>query len=361
MRASPGGGLPFLPLDLGVPRRSAAARRTGVPIRAATPTHPPKIEAVESEGDVYTATNWYDACFRVLKHNEGRTEDAKNFRKRWDTFSVLGLYGHVERANAWIHVFGGILFLLFAVLRGPAGLDVSSVPGMLSTATSVVVAVTFAVSTAFHTLGTVRWLAPVMRALDHTSIDVALAVACTTDASVVTMGFDDVPWQTVADAIGVASVIMSFFLYRRAVLPPEETEIVWGSCALGLFRVQHGDFEFGALRSASYVVLSFSFLLLVPSALRNLTAPAALTLLACNAVSLACLVGGLVLDNVFIEPDMSFVRRIDKPRASDPPWLKLQYSRDCGCVMTSHAWWHAWTLVSVITLTAGREVAIATM
>ena len=39
--------------------------------------------------------------------------------------------------------------------------------------------------------------------------------------------------------------------------------------------------------------------------------------------------------------------------------LRMCYSRRCGCVMTSHAWWHAATLLAVGAATAAREVAIA--
>ena len=39
--------------------------------------------------------------------------------------------------------------------------------------------------------------------------------------------------------------------------------------------------------------------------------------------------------------------------------LTLCYNKSCGCVFTSHAWWHVCTLLSVLVLTVGREVAIA--
>ena len=254
--------------------------------------------------------------------------------------------------------FGGWRGLLvFALIRPATTLDSTALAGRLSTYTSVVIAVTFAVSTCYHTLGTVRWLAPVTRMLDHGAIDLALAVACTTDVAVVTLDFDDVPWQTAVDAAGVALVILCFFSYRRLVLPPEDTELAWGDCRLGLFRFVHADFEYSALRSASYIVLSFGFVSLVPAALRNLSSTAAATLIVCNGVSLILLIVGMYIDNVLLWPDKLYedaAKRFDQKRA--PPWVC--HNTSCGCMMTSHAWWHVFSLISVVTLTVGREVAI---
>ena len=377
MRAAPNGGLPFLPLDL---QPGFGNRRVGIgetPVRAAPlpelrgadapPNRQPLpgdapgeqgLLCAQTEDDAFS-TNWYDACWRVLFRNLPRGDAAQRQRiGRRRELSLLGLSGHIERANAWVHIVGSAGFVLFAILRGPSGLDNTSVSGVMSTYTAGVVALTFAVSTGFHTLGTVRWLAPLMRLFDHGAIDLALAVACTTDTAVVTVHFADVPWQTVGDAIGVAVVILCFFLYRRLVLSPEETEIAWGDCRLGLFRIQHADFEYSALRSSSYVVLSFSFIMLVPAAVRNLTALGASTLIACNAVSLSMLIAGLLLDNVLIWPDKLYEEAAK--RKDQAPWL-ICHNRSCGCIMTAHAWWHVFTLVSVLVLTVGREVAISEM
>ena len=375
MRSAPGGrGVPFLPLDLR-PGRSSARRSIASAVDAAPfpelrgadgpPLVQPRpgdkpgeegLECIGSDGDQYS-TNWYDACWRVLISNppKGNAERVARIRKS-RTLSFLGQKGHIERASAWTHLLGAFGFLLFALVRPATDLDSTSASGRLSTYTCAVLAITFAVSTGYHTLGTTRWLAPVARMFDHGAIDVALAVACTTDTSVVTLDFHDVPWQTIVDQCFVAVVILCFFVYRRLVLPAEDTEIGWGDCRLGLFRVSHADYEYSALRSSSYIVLAFGFISIIPTAVRNLTPTASYTLIVCNGVSLLLLMAGMFLDNVMMWPDIlyedAFKRRLQKPS-----WTC--HNTGCGCIMTSHALWHVFSLVSVVTLTVGREVAIS--
>lgn len=313
------------------------------------------MQCIGSEDDAYS-THWYDACWRVLFSNppQGTPDRRARVAKRRQ-LSFLGTNGHVERANAWTHVIGAAVFAVFAALRSPLSLDVATTAGTLSTYTSIAVAGTFAVSTSFHTLGTVRWLSPIMRMFDHGAIDIALAVASTTDMAVVTLNFHDVPWQTVADSSGVAVAILGFFMYRRLVLPPEDTEVGWGDCRLGLFRLQHADFEYSALRSSSYIVLSFGFVMLVPAAWDNLTPLASTTIIACNACALLLLIAGLLLDNVLAWPDVLYQDPLRRAGQKPAP---MCHNRQCGCIMTSHAFWHVFTLFSAITQTVGREVAI---
>lgn len=369
MRRAPDAGLPFLPLDL-PPGFSSIGAAPLPEFRGADapPSKQPEpnefgvksiecIECIESDDNAYTTLWWYDACWRVLFSNPPAGDKARRSRvTERRTISFLGQNGHIERISAWVHIGGGTLFLVFGLLRPSFYLDQTSRPGVLSALTSLVVAATFMVSTLYHTLGTVRRLAPITRMFDHGAIDVALAVACTADAAVVTLDFHDVPWQTVFDAIFVAAIILCFFLYRRLVLPPEDTEIGWGNCQLGLFRLQHADFEYSALRSSSYIVLSFGFLMLVPAALRNLTAFASSTLIVCNGASLFLLVVGLLLDNVLMWPDVLYQ---DAAKRRDQNTFLLCHNTRCGCMMNSHAWWHVLSLLATVILTVGREVAIA--
>ena len=139
-------------------------------------------------------------------------------------------------------------------------------------------------------------------------------------------------------------------------MPPEDTEIAWGNCVLGLFRIQHADFEYGALRSSGYICLSFGFVALIPAALRNLSANAAAILIVCNGVSLILLIAGLLLDNVLIVPDVWYMD--PKNRKGKNPKI-VCHNEGCGCIMTSHAWWHVFSLFSVLICTIGREIAIA--
>ena len=366
MRTGPDRGLPFLPLNLARAKQIGATDSAPFPSdpfevlggESAPPLKQPEdgLRCIETDEDQYTTTGW-DACWRVLFSNPPKGDTAKRARvSKIREISLLGQKGHIERMNAWTHLVGALLFLGFSILRPFVGFDSTSLSGRLAAYSSAVVVITFSVSTAFHTGGTVRWLAPILRVFDHGAIDVALAVACTTDISIVTLDLNDVPWQTVVDPIGVAVVILTFFLYRRVVLPPEDTEIAWGNCVLGLFRIQHADFEYGALRSSGYICLSFGFVALIPAAIRNLSASSASTLIVCNGVSLILLIVGLLLDNVLIVPDVWYMD--PKNRKGKNPTI-VCHNTKCGCIMTSHAWWHVFSLFSVLICTIGREIAIA--
>jgi predicted membrane channel-forming protein YqfA (hemolysin III family) len=317
-------------------------------------SHADALECVGSDYDQYTDSNGpCDACFRVMCHNPptgDKTRRARITELRKNGPSLIGVNGHLERMNAWIHLSGAVLFFAFATAR-PLILDTASIAGILSTITSAVVMVTFLVSTGYHALGTIGRLAPIMRTLDHGAIYVALACATVTDTAVTTFDFKDVPWQTPVDAIGVAALLLAFFCYRRVVLPPSETVVAWGSCKLGLFRLQHADKDHSALRSSGYVILSFGFISLIPATFQNLTYDMARVLIIGNTISVLLLVGGLLLDNVLVWPDVWY-------QSGRVP-STICHSKEMGCICTSHAWWHLLSLFSVVALTAGREIVIA--
>ena len=317
-------------------------------------SHKDALECLGTEDDQYTENqDGCDACVRVLCYNPPRGDKARRARiaAKRAANSYLGVNGHLERACAWIHVLGAVIFLVFATLRPITGFDITSTAGVLSGITAGVMMATFLISAAYHTVGTIGDLMPILRMMDHGIIYIALACATVTDTAVVTIDFLDVPWQTIADVMGVAFLLLFFFSYRRLVLPPSETVVAWGSCKLGLFRLQHGDKEHSALRSSGYVILSFGFICLLPAAVHNLPYELAVVLIICNTTSLAMLVAGLLLDNVLVWPDLWYQR-------GTLPSVKC-HSTELGCICTSHAFWHLLSLMSVVLLTIGREICIA--
>ena len=290
-------------------------------------------------------------CWNAPTGDAARRKRVADMRRKK---SLLGVYGHTERMNAWTHLIGAAVFLAFSIARPLTGFDTRSIPAKLSAASSALTIVVFLVSTTYHVYGTIRSWSPWLRASDHGAIYVGLAVASVTDVAIATRGFGQTPWQTIADPILIAAVLLSFFVYRRAVLPQSATEIAWGECALGLFRIQHSDYTHGALRSAGYVVLSFCFMQLIPLMYASLSQTSATTITLCNAAAVGLLVLGLLLDNVAIWPDIAYEERYYAKR---PPGL-FCHSRACGCITTSHALWHVSTLLSIGVLTVGREVVI---
>ncbi|MBE36474.1 MAG: hypothetical protein CMI16_13110 [Opitutaceae bacterium] len=204
-------------------------------------SHDEALKCIGSEEDQYSENvNGCDACVRVLCYNPPTGDPARRARitKLRQTFSVLGVSGHLERSCAWTHLIGAMLFLIFATFRPLVGFDVTSTAGILSGITAAIIMFTFLVSTSYHTLGTIGEMMPLLRTLDHASIYVALSCAAVTDTAVVTIDFLRVPWQTAVDVVGVATLLILFFAYRRIVLPPSETIVAWGACKLGLFRLQ---------------------------------------------------------------------------------------------------------------------------
>lgn len=373
MRAAPQknrGSLPFLPIGLRVEHRADDS--------ALTSTVPPLVshknkqlfepilgenddlQCIETEYDQYSVRNAWEACWRVFIHNPpyGTKLQKERILRRRNKESLLGKYGHIERMNAWTHIIGAAIFAVYSAIRPATDLDSTSISGRLSAVSSAIIVVVFGVSTTYHTYGSVRWMAPFLRMLDHGSIYVSLGVATMADTALVTLDFNRVLWQTVVDGVLVAIILICFFSYRRMVLDPSFTEIAWGDCRLGLFRFQHADYGHASLRSAGYVVLSFSFVLLIPTAHQNLSSSAFWVLLACNGMSLAMLVFGLILDNVLLLPDAVYEDWAKRPGKSTKLNSVPCHSKSCGCVMSSHAWWHTLSLISVIVQTAGREYAL---
>jgi predicted membrane channel-forming protein YqfA (hemolysin III family) len=95
--------------------------------------------------------------------------------------------------------------------------------------------------------------------------------------------------------------------------------------------------------------------MIIPAAFCNLTTFAAVTLVVANGTALLLLIAGLLLDNVLVWPDVLY-NDVNKRKGQKP--LLLCHNTRCGCIMNSHAWWHVFTLVSVVLQTVGREIAI---
>lgn len=365
--------LPFLPLNLGT-RREPIAAAPFLHTRLDEHKQRPEpnlgsddgLEMIGKDVDAYTINNATEACWRVLWSNppKGSPNTRRRIAEKRRNFSLLGENGHIERANAATHLLGAALFAIFAVARPWSGLESSSMAGVLCTVSAVLVVLVMGVSTTYHTLSGVRALSPYVRTLDHGAIYLSLGVATTTDAALATLGFDNVPWQTAADGALVAGVLLSFFLFRRLVLDPEFTEIGWGSCKMGLFRFQHSDYSFGAARSAGYLILSTTPILISGAAHHNLEPDAFIAVFMANTTSLVLLIAGLLLDNILIFPDMAYKRlaeRYGPERALNPPWCVRMHSQRLGCLCSSHSLWHVLSLLAVVVQTCGREFALSTL
>lgn len=307
--------------------------------------------------DAYSSTDCRDAWVRVLCWNPVRASDPTEQRKR-RAVSLLGPGGHIERASAYTHLFAAIAFALFALVR-PLILESKSLQGQLAMSVYWVAAGTFVTSVVYHVGNSIPGYAFWLRALDHFSIDVLLCCAGIADLAVASKGLVGAPWQTVGDPILAALVGVVFFLYRRVVLPASQTRVLWGDCRLGLFRVQHSDGAHGSLRSSLYLTLTFSFLLALPAAFRTISLDGAKMLLVCNTISLLLLIVGIYTDNAVLAPDWQLQEAYLQGPARSAP-LSVFNMKRCGCLCTSHSFWHILSILSAVIVSFGREYALKT-
>tara|TARA_Y100000817_G_scaffold167150_1_gene130721 strand:+ start:4188 stop:4964 length:777 start_codon:yes stop_codon:yes gene_type:complete len=250
--------------------------------------------------------------------------------------------------NAWTHLVGVFGFGVYASMRPYLTLDNASLSGRLASVCASAMAITFAVSVVFHIFGTVRGAGWWLRALDHTAVAANLMIANVADGSLATENFEGAPWQSMADPLIAGSSIILFFALRRVFTPPEKTRIERSECNLGFWRFTHSDLEFSALRSGTYLILSCTFLLYVPSAVQTIQGAALAWYFVTASISLVLVVLASFIDNVIVWPDKLYTEDYEAHC----------HSKTLGCIFTSHAWWHLAALVASILLAVGRELVI---
>lgn len=272
-----------------------------------------------------------------------------------DSRSIVGKYGHIERANAWTHLIACFFFLVAAFLR-PWLLGAKSMAAQLSGIAILFTSVTFAVSTVYHTYATVPVWGVGTRTLDHASIAVSLAAANVADLCTVTRNFTNQPPQGWLDPIVAAGVLILYFGARRWYVPKEETkelQFTGEGCSLGLFRTFHSDLEHAALRASSTATLTIAWIMAIPAARHNLNDVASVVWITGAATGTLLLIGGIVLDNV--NPlDSMFLR---KGNANVGPCNCA--STSMGCALNTHALWHVIAILGAMSGISAREYAIA--
>ena len=272
---------------------------------------------------------------------------------------VVGPTGHLERANAWTHLLACVLFVGYALARVWL-IDAHSLASQLSGLAITMGAVMFATSVMYHVFGTVPGAAGYMRNLDHLAIYVHMGVSGLADAALVTNDFEGVPAQCLLDPLLATSTLGTFFLIRRLLLPQEETRTdqYEESCQLGLYRFVHSDLEHAGLRTGGTVALMFFWVLLLPAAVSNLSSPVVTIYVVGRVLGTVILFMGVIFDNAAL-PDRALA-------GQETSWNRAGVacgcaSKELGCVMNAHAWWHVLSLVATIILTASREYGVSQM
>lgn len=299
----------------------------------------------------YVVDNHREAYRRVLWSNPTPQHDRSK--------DVVGDEGHLERANAYTHLAAAVLFVAYSVARVWI-VDHHSFASQLSGVAIAIAAFMFATSVMYHVFKTVPGCAHAVRNIDYLAIYMAMGIAGAADCALVTNDLQNVPFQCLLDPILATTVLGSYFSIRRMLVPSDET--VWqqfeDSCQLGLFRFEHSDLEHAPLRTSGVTVLMTFWIFMLPAAMANLSVEVLVIYVLGRVVSSTLLLFGVLFDNTFI-PDKALAGR-------EPYWDRAGVACGCaskqlGCVMNAHAWWHVLALVATIILVASREYGISQM
>lgn len=274
-----------------------------------------------------------------------------------DSRSIVGKYGHIERANAWTHLAACVGFLIFAFVR-PWAYGAGSLAAQLSGVSILLTSATFAVSCVYHTYATVPVWGVATRTLDHASIAISLAATNVADLCMATRNFERQKFQGYADPVLAAIVLVCYFGIRRCLVPKEETkelQFKGKGCSLGLFRTFHSDLEHAPLRVSSTAMLTLAWLMTAPAAVYNLDTVAATVWITGALSGTILLVGGVLLDNLSIL-DKLFLKR---GNADFGPCNCA--SKKMGFVLNTHALWHIIAIFGAMAGISAREYGISTL
>ena len=278
---------------------------------------------------------------------------------------LLGPRGHYERMSFWVHFLGAFIFLVYAFARSGERLHEQRVDGALTSAAGYTIGVVFLTSSLYHCTAPDQNFAYVTRVLDYAAIYTGIAVATTADIAVATRGFENVPYQTVADLPVAACLLIAFFVWRRWRLPAATT---WSAheiekrardgCLLGrgLFSFGHRDLHHSQARQATSLLLFASYFMSVPAAFRVLGDDVANVVVALQVAGFVSVALGMAIDRVFQWPDGLLVEGSVTCLAcpSNPSG-----AGGLGAVCNSHSVWHLVALLSAALTCVSREYALA--
>lgn len=298
----------------------------------------------DDEHDQYTVRPGRSMCWAVLFRNDTGRDHPK---------SLLGRYGHLERLSSWIHLVGGVAFGVYAILRPSVITSEHNVAETLTTVAAAAVCFCFLSSTVYHVTSPSRRLSYLTRQLDFFGIYFGIAVGGLSDYAIATRGFQNTALLSILDGPLAAVLVTCFFFARRGLLPSADTWNTYlGGCTVnfGLMRRSHIDLEHTGVRQATSFVLAISYFLTVPSLYSNFGSNNATVIVAIELAAVVIIVLGMSVDNYFVFPDSALAA------GKGPRWLVC---KPCGCVGSSHAIWHALSVVAAVKAAASREFALS--
>ena len=276
--------------------------------------------------------------------------------------SLLGPTGHLERANVWTHLFAAAIYLIHAITRSRiySGGEKDSLSTRLVTVDSIALVFTFLISATYHVYSANKFWSAITRLGDYFGIYLGIATGYLADLSVATLNLKNVSATSQAnlDLWFAMAFMVVFFCIRRSLLSVDETRHLYfkNKCSLGLARSTNVDLEHSSLRVTGGFIMAFSWILTMPLGVKNLEADCSAVFVWSHIIGTLILVGGMLLDNVFMYPDDWFM-------TSAPPRRCVCYSSREGCgggwICNSHALWHVIALMSTVSTTAGLEYVVS--
>ena len=349
-----------LPCDVWEERENAVAKY-GINDALARWWRPPLDSEAQAEVFVVEGYEIKDqGCFsldvwtKVLFRNDAEWRSTRKTDPPWAK-SLLGKTGHLERANAWTHIAGGLLYIIYTAVRPftPQG-AAHNLSGQLAYGALGACIFSLLMSACYHVYSANYVMSALTRLGDYFGIYLFISASALADTSITSKNLSLASWQSVADVwIGMA-VLVAFFVYKRTQFPIHETRLIYmrPQCSLGLARSTNVDLAHSGLRAAAGLAMALGWIPQVPAAFAMLEIDCAWAFAGGRFVGAALLVLGMFLDNVVLYPD-AFKINEDAP----PKFLTL--TKPCGCICTSHAIWHMVALLSIVVNTVGSEYALA--
>ena len=247
----------------------------------------------------------------------------------------------IETFSAWSNLAACILFTAYVGVRVLL-FDTHTLPGRLSTASIVIYAITFGISTVYHITATKRVLSKTFVAVNQAAVLISFAVSIATDVSIACCVGSQLSIRMWLDIVLAALLTIVFF----ALQPMTDHRNTWlsrGSIEKGTQRHHHSDVIHTNTRRGTALCLLLgwlptSYLLLV----NNPGRPGQL-MLAAYGSGVVCIVASQINDTLELT---------DR-------WLPiaLKRHRRC-CTVDAHGLWHVVSTLATIFLVSAREYAL---
>ena len=285
----------------------------------------------------------------------------RNGRAPPNKFSVVGDYGHVEKAAVFAHLFGTALYaLVYAPIRQactPMGASTST-SARLGLAAIFGNALCLFLSSLYHVYSSTAW-APFIRPLDYLGIYTSAALTTLGEVGIISSPSGGVAWQSYADPLLAAAFLWTFFAIRRFIVRASGDHVYYtpdDGCVFGFARRVYVDGAHSCLRACGSTLLVFSWIYVLAAPSPHISDADKRIFYGTRGIGTLLLTIGMAIDNVWARPDVLQDENFAKfCSMRDQPCGCAGVEYFGGCVANAHFWWHVVSLVAMIIGTAGTE------